>query len=89
MRVVADLRARVNFFTLNLNIDITDNIGKFDVVFLRNILIYFENDIKEKVLDRIASTLKPNGILFIGHSESLHGITQRFIPIKPAIYRLA
>ncbi|MES2674765.1 MAG: CheR family methyltransferase [Pseudomonadota bacterium] len=89
VRVVADLRARVNFFTLNLNMNISHDLGKFDVVFLRNILIYFENDIKEKVLERIAGTLKPNGILFIGHSESLHGITQRFVPIKPAIYRLA
>jgi chemotaxis protein methyltransferase CheR len=88
VRVAADLRARVNFFTLNLNINFSD-IGKFDVVFLRNILIYFENDIKEKVLARIAKTLKPNGILFVGHSESLHGVTQRFSPIQPAIYRLS
>ena len=89
VRVIAELRERVDFFTLNLNVNISHDLGKFDVVFLRNILIYFENDIKEKVLDRIANTLKPNGILFVGHSESLHGVTQRFTPIKPAIYRLA
>ena len=53
------------------------------------ILIYFENDVKEQVLSRIANTLKPNGILFIGHSESLHGVSNKFLPIKPAIYRLA
>ncbi|WP_189415230.1 CheR family methyltransferase [Cellvibrio zantedeschiae] len=87
VRVTQDLRDRVNFFTLNLHYDFPD-IGKFDLVFLRNVLIYFENDTKEKVLERIAKVLNPNGVLFVGHSESLHGVTQRFAPIKPAIYRL-
>jgi chemotaxis protein methyltransferase CheR len=73
---------------LNLHQEFPD-IGKFDLVFLRNVLIYFENDTKAKVLERIANILNPNGILFVGHSESLHGVTQRFTPIKPAIYRLA
>jgi chemotaxis protein methyltransferase CheR len=88
VRVTQDLRNRVNFFPLNLHNDFPD-IGKFDVVFLRNVLIYFENDIKEQVLERIAKVLNPNGILFVGHSESLHGVSTRFAPIKPAIYKLA
>lgn len=88
MRVTQELRNKVNFFTLNLHNDFPD-IGKFDVVFLRNVLIYFENDIKEQVLDRIAKVLNPNGILFVGHSESLHGVSTRFTPIQPAIYKLA
>lgn len=88
IRVISELRSRVDFFTLNLNNDITQDIGKFDVVFLRNILIYFENDTKAKVLERIAKKMNPNSILFIGHSESLQGIDNPFIPVKPAIYRL-
>lgn len=87
VRVTQELREKVNFFTLNLHHDFPD-IGKFDLVFLRNVLIYFENDTKAKVLERIAKVLNPNGILFVGHSESLHGVTQRFAPIKPAIYKL-
>lgn len=87
VRVTQDLRDKVNFFTLNLHHAFPD-IGKFDLVFLRNVLIYFENDTKAKVLERIANVLNPNGILFVGHSESLHGVTPRFAPIKPAIYRL-
>lgn len=87
-RVNAELRQAVQFFTLNLHEDFPD-LGQFDLVFLRNVLIYFENDNKTKILERIASTLKPNGILFVGHSESLHGISSRFTPVKPAIYRLA
>lgn len=87
VRVTQELRDKVNFFTLNLHHTFPD-IGKFDLVFLRNVLIYFENDTKAKVLERIANVLNPNGVLFVGHSESLHGVTPRFTPIKPAIYRL-
>jgi len=88
VRVTQELREKVNFTTLNLHYDFPD-IGKFDLVFLRNVLIYFENDTKSKVLDRIANVLNPGGVLFVGHSESLHGVTSRFTPIKPAIYKLA
>lgn len=88
VRVTQDLRNMVNFFALNLHNDFPD-IGKFDVVFLRNVLIYFESDIKEQVLARIAKVLNPNGILFVGHSESLHGLSTKFAPVKPAIYKLA
>jgi chemotaxis protein methyltransferase CheR len=88
VRVTAELRQSVQFFTLNLHESFPD-IGKFDLVFLRNVLIYFENDNKAKILDRIAEKLNPGGILFVGHSESLHGISTRFTPVKPAIYRLA
>ena len=87
VRVTQELREKVNFFNLNLHHNFSD-IGKFDLVFLRNVLIYFENDTKAKVLERIANVLNPNGVLFVGHSESLHGVTPRFTPIKPAIYRL-
>jgi chemotaxis protein methyltransferase CheR len=88
VRVTQELRSKVNFFALNLHNDFPD-IGKFDLVFLRNVLIYFENDIKEHVLERIAKVLNPNGILFVGHSESLHGVSTRFTPIQPAIYKLS
>ena len=87
VRVTADLREATQFFTLNLHEDFPD-IGKFDLIFLRNVLIYFENENKQKILSRIADKLKPGGILFVGHSESLHGIGTRFAPIQPAIYRL-
>lgn len=87
VRVTAELRDAVQFFTLNLHEDFPD-IGKFDLVFLRNVLIYFENDNKAKILDRIADKMIAGGTLFVGHSESLHGISTRFAPVKPAIYRL-
>ncbi len=88
IRVVAELRERIDFFTLNLHETFAD-IGQFDLIFLRNVLIYFESETKQKVLERIAGKLKPGGVLFVGHSESLHGITERFLPVRPAIYRRA
>lgn len=88
VRVIAELREAINFFTLNLHEDFPD-IGKFDLIFLRNVLIYFENENKVKILERIANCLQPDGILFVGHSESLHGLTSRFVPVQPAIYRLS
>lgn len=88
VRVTAELRDLVQFFTLNLHENFPD-MGKFDLVFLRNVLIYFESENKTKILERIANCMAPGGILFVGHSESLHGLSARFVPIKPAIYRLA
>lgn len=88
IRINSELRQLVQFFTLNLN-EPFPNLGKFNLVFLRNVLIYFENENKTKILERIAETLLPEGILFVGHSESLHGLSSRFVPIQPAIYRLA
>lgn len=88
IRVNAELRHAVQFFSLNLHEPFPD-IGKFDLIFLRNVLIYFEVENKTRILERIANTLAPNGILFVGHSESLHGLSSRFIPVKPAIYRVA
>jgi chemotaxis protein methyltransferase CheR len=87
VRVNPELRELVTFFTLNLHEPFPD-LGKFDLIFLRNVLIYFESENKSKILDRIADCLLPGGILFVGHSESLHGLTSRLVPIKPAIYQL-
>lgn len=87
VRVDASLRQSVDFFTLNLHERFPD-IGKFDLIFLRNVLIYFENENKIKILDKVADCLTPEGILFVGHSESLHGLSGRLMPVKPAIYRL-
>ncbi|HRH78288.1 MAG TPA: protein-glutamate O-methyltransferase [Cellvibrionaceae bacterium] len=89
LRINPELRCRVNFFTLNLNSDFELDLGKFDLVFLRNVLIYFDNRTKEQVLRRIAQTLKPGGLLFVGHSESLQGLTTHFNLVHPAIYRLS
>lgn len=61
--------------------------GKFDVIFCRNVVIYFDKETKQKLFNRMAEVLHPNGWLYIGHSENLHGITDRFELIGRTIYR--
>jgi chemotaxis protein methyltransferase CheR len=80
------LRSRIQFRSLNLNQKLPD-VGSFDVVFLRNVMIYFDADTKRQIVERLAATLVPGGYLFIGHSESLHGITDVVKAVQPAIYQ--
>ncbi len=80
------LRARVHFQQINLN-ETLPNIGEFDVVFLRNVMIYFNNETKARVVERIAGKLRPGGYLIIGHSESLNGVTDVLSAVRPSVYR--
>jgi chemotaxis protein methyltransferase CheR len=80
------LRTKVSFLQINLNVKLPA-IGVFDFVFLRNVLIYFNQQTKRDVLARVLSVLRPGGWLFIGHSENLHGITDAVKAVAPSIYR--
>lgn len=59
----------------------------FDIIFCRNVMIYFDKKTQHGLIDRFYDCLKDGGYLFIGHSESLTGITHRFDYVKPSIYR--
>jgi chemotaxis protein methyltransferase CheR len=61
--------------------------GKFDVIFCRNVVIYFDKDTQRALFDRYADILKPDGWLFIGHSESLFRVTDRFRHLGRTTYR--
>ncbi len=80
------LRDQVQFMQINLNTALP-KIGEFDVVFLRNVMIYFDMDTKREVVARILPLLKPGGYFFVSHSESLNGITDSLNLITPSIYR--
>lgn len=80
------LRERVSFGQLNLNEPLPD-IGKFDFVFLRNVMIYFSDDTKRQVVARVVSTLRPGGCLCVGHSESLTHLSDALEPVAPSMYR--
>lgn len=82
------LRARVRFEALNLNAPLPD-LGRFDVIFLRNVMIYFDERTKLDVVARMLPLLRPGGHFIVGHSESLNGITTALRPLAPSIYRLA
>ena len=86
MLVERSLRNKVKFLQVNLN-EALPNIGTFDIVFLRNVLIYFNGDTKRRVVARVLSVLQPGGWLLIGHSESLHGVNDSVHAVAPSIYR--
>jgi chemotaxis protein methyltransferase CheR len=85
-RIDEKLRKRTHFGQINLMKPITANIGIFDVIFLRNVLIYFDNETKKSVVERIISKLKPGGLFFISHSETLNKVTDTLDMLQPSIY---
>lgn len=83
-----ELRARVEFLHTNL-MSPANGLGIFDVIFLRNVMIYFDPDTKRKVIGNLLPYLKSDGHLLIGHSESLNGITSDLVAVQPSIYKRA
>lgn len=79
-QIDAALRAMVRFQTLNL-LDNLVGMGTFDVVFCRNVLIYFDNETKGKVLSRIHGIMPNDGVLFLGGAETVLGISDAFKPV--------
>ncbi|MGB4467883.1 MAG: protein-glutamate O-methyltransferase CheR [Azovibrio sp.] len=81
------LRERVSFSQVNLTLPIDPSIGDFEVIFLRNVMIYFDQETKTKVINHLMPRLKPGGHLFIGHSETLSGIPAPLKTVRPTIYQ--
>jgi chemotaxis protein methyltransferase CheR len=76
------LKKCVKFDFLNLNdVDAYRKFGHMDIIFCRNVLIYFDASMKKKVVDRLHEALRPGGHLFLGHSESLYPVWKIFKPI--------
>lgn len=86
-RIMPELRAHTRFMQVNLN-NTLPPMGKFHVIFLRNVMIYFDADTKRRVVERLVRQLHPGGYLIIGHSESLNGLTECVKAVKPTIYQL-
>jgi chemotaxis protein methyltransferase CheR len=85
-KIRPELSQRVSFEQLNL-MNPSGFKHKFDVIFLRNVLIYFELPDKQKVVNNVLQFLKPDGHLLVGHSESIHGYDNRLLQIQPSCYR--
>ncbi len=79
------IRERVRFESINLCAPLPD-LGSFDIIFLRNVMIYFTMETKRQVVARLLPLLRPGGYFFISHSESLHGVTDQLQLVKPSIY---
>lgn len=79
------LRERVRFMQHNLT-EMPPKLGEFDVIFLRNVMIYFDHDTKRRVVSSLLSLLRPGGHLLVGHSETLNGISEELYLVQPAVY---
>lgn len=86
VRIVSELRERVKFMHLNLMDRELDIAGGLDVIFCRNVLIYFDRPTQLKVVGSLVDKLKPGGYLFIGHSESLHQFDLPVKQVRPTVF---
>lgn len=80
------IRDRVSFRICNLNASIPD-IGRFDVVLLRNVLIYFSAETRKSIVRKIIGRVKPGGVLMIGHTESIADMDHGLELVAPSVYR--
>lgn len=78
-KIKDEIRAMASFKNINLQ-EPFNYLGKFDIIFCRNVAIYFTLEDRKKLFDRIADNLEPNGFLIIGSTESLTGVCPRFVP---------
>lgn len=89
VRVVPELRAVVGFMRMNLMDSVYPVDRDVDIIFCRNVLIYFDKGTQQKVVQRLCSHLRPGGYLMVGHSESMiHDRTSGLTQIQPTIFRV-
>jgi chemotaxis protein methyltransferase CheR len=86
MAVTDALRSMVAFSRLNLAFPPFPMKGPLDIILVRNVMIYFDNDVRKKLIDDCHRLLKPGGYLLVGHAESLTGLINGFKCIRPSIY---
>jgi len=85
-RMRPEVMSMVEFRRINL-IQPFPELGKFDLIFCRNVMIYFSHQTQAQLIARLVACLEPGGYLFVGHSESLTGIQHDLRHVQPAIYR--
>lgn len=84
--IAKHLRDRVRFISHNL-MQPAPPLELFDVIFLRNVMIYFDQETKRQAVARLVPMLRPGGYFLVGHSESLNGVTDALRLVVPAVYR--
>ncbi len=87
VRITPELRKKVKFQPLNLMDEKWEINQKMDIIFCRNVIIYFERDIQVTLLKHLCDHLKPNGYIFMGHSEVLAGLNLPLKSIAPTVYQ--
>lgn len=89
LKLKSEVRSLASFKPINL-LESYSSLGQFDIVFCRNVLIYFSAEVKKQILQKIAACLQDGGILFLGASESVTELTDSFTPVRcnPGLYYL-
>jgi chemotaxis protein methyltransferase CheR len=87
VRVVPQLQRNISLKYQNLMDSVYDITEKYDVIFCRNVLIYFDHETQEKVINKLCRHLIPGGYLFIGHSESVANMDVPLQSVKPTIFK--
>ena len=87
VRIVPELRAKTSFMRLNFMDEVYNAPQNFDIVFCRNVLIYFDRATQEKVINKLCRHLKQGGYFFLGHSESVTGINVPLKQIRPTVFK--
>ncbi len=85
-QVDESLKRMITFARLNLATPPFPMRGPFDIIFCRNVMIYFDNEVRKRLLDESYRLLKPGGYLLVGHAESLSGLLSNFKSVEPSVY---
>jgi chemotaxis methyl-accepting protein methylase len=87
MRIKPEHRRRVTYFQHNLIDPALPGEGEFDLIFCRNVLIYFRPETCEQIVNKLCRAVRPGGLLFIGHSESLQNVKTPWKPLRASVYQ--
>lgn len=87
VRLIPEIRSKVSFQRMNLMDSYYDVEKEFDIIFCRNVLIYFDRPSQQNVINKLAARLRPEGHFFLGHSESITNMKVPLRQIKPTIFR--
>jgi chemotaxis protein methyltransferase CheR len=87
VRIIPELRTKVSFKRFNFIDGEMNHAHNFNVVFCRNVLIYFDRPTQEKVLRRLCAKLEPGGFLFLGHSEAITNMNLPLVQIQPTTFK--
>ena len=87
LRVVPEMRALIEFRRVNF-MDADFGLAELpEIIFCRNVIIYFDRRTQVKLLEKLTRQLAPGGYFFAGHSESLQGMDLPLVPVAPAVYK--
>ncbi len=89
VQVRPELERMIDFRRINLSHPDWGVVERFDAVFCRNVIIYFDRPTQQRIVQRLAGRLKPEGYFFCGHSENLHWLRHLLVPVEPTVYRLS